>query len=400
MKEAIQSDSYVVQGEALDVLRRLPSGFVQCIVTSPPYWQLRDYGCEGQLGLEKTPGEYIGKMVDIFREAKRVLRSDGTLWVNIGDSFIHYGKSENFGGNPESMGRNRKNGNVYPTQKRYTKQDLEGTGLKEKDIVGIPWQLAFAMRDDGWYFRGDIIWHKSNIFPESVKDRPTRCHEYVFLFSKNERYHYDHRAVRERAVSKTNGTLRNRRSVWKMSTTVRSWSFCQGCQTLYEGSEQKQIKQMGKRRFCPKCGSAERWLDHFASFPPRLAKLCVLAGTSEGGACKSCGASRYFERGEWRPNCGCHAGFIPSVVLDPFAGSANSGLVARAKGRAFLGIDIKPEYVTLANARLKKLEQSIMDGGGNGNRSKEDTSSLCHSGFRHVPHGYGLLSETGTELVS
>src|SRR5690554_2162246 len=174
------------QGDALETLRRLPDGSVHTCVTSPPYWGLRDYGVDGQIGLEETPEEYVEKLVTIFREVRRVLRDDGTLWLNLGDSYA----TKPCGG----IGRNAK---VTATKKAIQKSAGIPQGLKPKDLVGIPWRVAFALQADGWYLRRDIIWHKPNAMPESVKDRPTAAHEYIFLLSKSPRYYYDADAIRE-----------------------------------------------------------------------------------------------------------------------------------------------------------------------------------------------------------
>src|SRR5690606_20470253 len=176
----------IYSGDVIETLRSLPGGFVHTCVTSPPYWGLRDYGVEGQIGLEPTPEEYIEKMVEVFREVRRVLRDDGTLWLNLGDSYA----TKPCGG----IGSNAK---VTATKKAIQKSAGIPQGLKPKDLVGIPWRVAFALQADGWYLRSDIIWHKPNAMPESVKDRPTKAHEYIFLLSKSPRYYYDADAIRE-----------------------------------------------------------------------------------------------------------------------------------------------------------------------------------------------------------
>ena len=196
----------IIQGDCLDGLRTLPDACVQCVVTSPPYYGLRDYGHDGQIGLEETPEAYITKMVEVMREVRRVLRNDGTLWLNIGDSYAGSGK-----GPAGNLGA------------RHNERHLEHTvasgnvphGCKPKDLIGIPWMLAFALRADGWFLRQDIIWHKPNPMPESVVDRCTKAHEYVFLLTKSARYHYDAEAVKEDAIG---GDTRNRRSVWSITT--------------------------------------------------------------------------------------------------------------------------------------------------------------------------------------
>ena len=218
-------ESSIIEGDALTVLRRLPDESVQCIITSPPYWGMRDYGINDQIGLEVTLPQFIASLVTVFRECRRVLRHDGTLWVNIGDGFTS--------GNRKWRAPDRKN----PARAMDTRPDTPH-GLKPKDLLGLPWRLAFALQDDGWFLRADVIWHKPNAMPESVRDRPTRSHEYLFLLSKSEKYFYDRNAVLE-----ANG--RNRRSVWDVHT------------------------QGG--------GGA-----HFATFPPKLIEPCIRASSEPG----------------------------------------------------------------------------------------------------------------------
>lgn len=222
-------DSLIIEGDALHALRLLPSNSIQCVVTSPPYWGLRDYGIDGQIGLEVTLPQFINHLVAIFSEIKRVLRDDGTLWVNIGDGYTS--------GNRGYRAADKKN----PARAMAVRPDTP-EGMKPKDLQGIPWRLAFALQDDGWYLRSDIVWNKPNAMPESVKDRPTRAHEYLFMLTKSERYFYDHEAVKELG---SNGKLRNRRSVWDVNT-----------QPFAEA--------------------------HFATFPPKLIEPCILASTKPG----------------------------------------------------------------------------------------------------------------------
>lgn len=216
--------STIFEGDALRVLRRLADRSVQCVVTSPPYWGLRDYGIPGQIGLEDTLPRFVGRLTEIFREARRILRDDGTLWLNIGDGYTS--------GNRGWRAPDKKNGARAMSVRPDTPE-----GLKPKDLLGIPWRLAFALQDDGWYLRSDIVWHKPNAMPESVKDRPTRCHEYLFLFSKRQKYRYDRETVLE-----SNG--RNLRSVWSVNTQP------------FPGT-------------------------HFATFPAKLIEPCILASTRQ-----------------------------------------------------------------------------------------------------------------------
>jgi site-specific DNA-methyltransferase (adenine-specific) len=221
-------ESKIIEGDALHALQMLPSNSIQCVVTSPPYWGLRDYDIEGQIGLENTLQQFINKLVEIFNELKRVLCENGILWVNIGDGYTS--------GNRGYRAADKKN----PARAMTVRPDTP-EGLKPKDLQGIPWRLAFALQDDGWYLRSDIVWHKPNAMPESVKDRPTRAHEYLFMLTKSERYYYDYEAVREIGL---NGKLRNRRSVWSINTQA----FADA---------------------------------HFATFPPQLIEPCILASTKQ-----------------------------------------------------------------------------------------------------------------------
>ena len=217
--------SCILQGDAKTTLDRIPSDFFRCCITSPPYWGLRDYGADGQIGAEDQPDEYVEKLVEIFGKVRRTLTADGTLWLNIGDSYTS--------GNRAYRAPDKKNPVRAMTYRAKTPE-----GLKPKDLVDVPWKLAFALQQDGWYLRSDIIWEKTNCMPESVKDRPTRSHEYLFLFSKSLKYYYDYESVKE-----PNG--RNRRTVWSIPTE-------------------------------PFTGA------HFATFPPKLIEPCVLAGSEPG----------------------------------------------------------------------------------------------------------------------
>lgn len=221
------NECQIVLGDAREELKKFPDETFQCCVTSPPYWGLRDYGIEGQIGAEMNIHDYIEHLVLVFREVKRTLKKDGTLWLNIGDSYTS--------GNRTWRQSDKKNPARAMSYRPPTPE-----GLKPKDLIGIPWRVAFALQEDGWYLRSDNVWYKPNCQPESVKDRPTQSHEYVFLFSKSEKYYYDWEAVKEPATK--SNTFRNRRTVWMINTEA------------YSGA-------------------------HFAVFPPELAKICILAGS-------------------------------------------------------------------------------------------------------------------------
>lgn len=287
---------------------------VQCVVTSPPYWGLRDYGVQGQIGLEETLAEYVEQLVAVFREVHRVLRRDGTLWLNLGDSYAGswgaQSRGEEYQGSLEggSMLSARQ---IDAAPKRTGTGSLKRTpGCKNKDLIGIPWMVAVALRADGWYLRCDIVWHKPNPMPESVRDRPTKAHEYVFLLTKSEEYFYDHAAIREPFADERQGRTkpngidpsanggRNRRSVWTVPTQP------------YAGA-------------------------HFATFPPGLIEPCVLAGSRAG-----------------------------DLVLDPFNGAGTTGLVALQHGRRYAGRDINAAYLDMTVRRLAEVQRPLLLTGG------------------------------------
>ena len=304
----------ILIGDCRNLLREMPDQSVHTCVTSPPYFGLRDYGMDDQIGWEQTPEAFVAEMVAVFREVKRVLRDDGTLWLNLGDSYAGSGKGRNGDGSP----------NVDPLSKQATSAGTiignliksHTPNLKPKDLIGIPWRVALALQADGWYLRQDIIWHKPNPMPESVTDRCTKAHEYIFLLSKSPQYYFDHEAIKEpvanssisrlsqnnlpnqlgsnRVPFKTNGTMkavgntenRNKRSVWTITTKP------------FKGA-------------------------HFATFPPDLIEPCILAGCPEGG-----------------------------TVLDPFGGAGTTGLVASNNNRNSILCELNPKYAQLALDRI------------------------------------------------
>jgi DNA modification methylase len=303
-------------GDCRTLLQTLPGQSVNCCVTSPPYFGLRDYGMAEQIGLEPTPGQFVAELVAVFREVRRVLRDDGTLWLNLGDSYAVNGGGRAYGASDGAVGRAD-----APGSPRRAPEEL-----KAKDLIGIPWRVAFALQADGWYLRQDIIWHKPNPMPESVTDRCTKAHEYIFLLSKSARYYYDADAIKEASTSTSpagnkfhkysdayaNGTseehrtkaglialsgveweTRNRRSVWTVPTQP------------YSGA-------------------------HFATFPPRLIEPCILAGCP-----------------------------IDGTVLDPFSGSGTTGQVAIGNARRYIGCELNPAYNALAEQRLHGAQIGI-----------------------------------------
>lgn len=313
-------------GDCRDVLRTLPDQSVHCVVTSPPYFGLRDYGVAGQIGLETTPAEFVGQMVAVFREVRRVLRDDGTLWLNLGDSYAgswgaqsreHAGKHAP---NVSALSANQVKASVRRAS--GTGSIPEGSGLKPKDLIGIPWMVAFALRADGWYLRQDIIWHKPNPMPESVQDRCTKAHEYVFMFSKSKRYYYDHEAVKEPAV-------RSDKKAWVDSGADKQ----RGHGRRHAGFNGRYADGIAENGPPEKRNRRSVWTippkplkeAHFATFPPDLVEPCVLAGCPVGG-----------------------------TVLDPFGGAGTTGLVADRLHRNAILIELNPEYAEIAKRRVSE----------------------------------------------
>ena len=303
--------SYVI-GEALYVLRTLESDRFQCCVTSPPYWGLRDYGHPEQLGHEPTPAAYAERLVAIMREVRRVLRPDGVLWLNIGDSYA------GARGGPQGESGALTDRSAAKQSARESGETRVVDGCKPKDLVGIPWSVAFALRADGWYLRSDTIWAKPNPMPESVTDRPTKAHEYVFLMSKSERYVYDAAAVAE-PVSMTDGAIGRRE---RFDPTKQAKQHAMG-RTVGErdaDATHRNARSVWTIASQPFAGA------HFATMPPKLAERCILAGSRLG-----------------------------DEVLDPFLGSGTVGEVAERTGRRWFGIELQPDYEPLIKARTAQV---------------------------------------------
>jgi len=368
-------------GDCIAELGKLPDGYAQCCVTSPPYWGLRDYGIRGQLGLEQTPEEYVARMVAVFRAVRRVLRDDGTLWLNLGDSYA--ASTKGAGGD----GKQHTNAGSVHRERAWSIPP----NLKPKDLVGIPWRVAFALQADGWYLRSDIIWHKPNPMPESVTDRPTKAHEYVFLLSKSARYFYDADAVRE-ASEQPN---RMRADEVGGASHVERGQHSKG--GTFTGSQSRNRRSVWTVATQPYSGA------HFATFPPKLIEPCIMAGTSERGCCAECGAPMVREvdaehygrpaeklyggtlghnptgkvpgsntRGcpdrnkrttGWHPSCSCDAGTVGCIVIDPFLGSGTTGQVAEQLGRRWWGCELNPDYEPLIRERTAQAGLFGQEGG-------------------------------------
>ena len=305
----------ILQGNCLEMLKQLPDESIQCCVTSPPYWGLRDYGHPGQIGLEPSPKEFTAAMVAVFREVRRVLKTDGTLWLNLGESYATQpGKGNNV---PQTKWK----ANAYPESAAHRSQDF---GIAPKNLIGIPWRVAFALQADGWFLRSEIIWYKPNAMPESVTDRPTKSHEHLFLLSKSDRYYYDHEAIKERSTGQTGSAASFRRETKDHLIPGQT-----AIQHRMDRDERDDDGRRNKRSVwevptVPYSGA------HFAVFPPKLVEPCILAGARVG-----------------------------DTVLDPFNGSGTTGIVALKHDRRYIGVELNPEYVALTLPRLQ-AEQSQM----------------------------------------
>jgi DNA modification methylase len=309
------SNYTLLQGHCLEVLRTLPAESVQTCITSPPYFGLRDYGCDGQIGLETTPDSFVASLVDVFAEVHRVLKKDGTLWLNIGDSY-NGAASNRTGQNGYKDGRTNRD-------KRFSTGGIDG--LKPKDLIGIPWRVAFALQSYGWYLRQDIIWHKPNPMPESVTDRCTKAHEYIFLLSKSDRYFYDNEAIKE-PVSDT--SLKRAEYGWNCDRPSTKNASMGGTGIHTEKMGTRFVNPSGRNKRSVWTVNTKPYKGaHFAVYPTELIRPCVLAGSRPG-----------------------------DVVLDPFNGSGTTGFVSMEERRKYIGIDINTEYLAIAEARIKSAQ--------------------------------------------
>lgn len=308
--------SKILCGDALEQLKTLTDESVNMCVTSPPYYGLRDYGEDGQIGIEQTPDEYIARLVNVFDEVRRVLKKDGTLWLNIGDSYAGSGK----GPMSLAVAGNGKNKELYQQDSRIYEVPKKWVGIKPKDLIGIPWMLAFALRERGWYLRSDIIWHKRNCLPESTKDRPTKCYEHIFLLAKSRNYYFDYKAIQEPLKDVSKARYKRGRSA------NGKYVGTQGISGEKENSLDFDQQFRRKRDVWEVSTNTYRMDEHFAMFPEKLIEPCILAGSAVGG-----------------------------VVLDPFFGSGTTGAVAKRLGREFVGIDLNARYLEKAQMRIDKV---------------------------------------------
>ena len=372
----------IIQGDTLTVLKTLPDSLVDMCMTSPPYLGLRDYGVSGQLGLESTIDEYISNMTAVFEEVRRVLKDTGTLWLNMGDVYnsipCHNGKSFR-----------RDRAEVIPSKRILRGSGRWGGGnnrspfLKPKDLCGMPWRLAFALQAAGWYLRSDIIWHKPNPMPESCTDRPTKSHEYLFLLSKKAKYFYDADAVREEhkesSLERAKYAHNSKGDGTALTEQTIRYRMDQSCHPA--GRNKRTVWTIATQPYSEA---------HFATFPEKLVEPCIRAGTSERGNCAECGkpwvrvvektdpprrdvnseypgeqtiATRKYKHDEsspiqktigWKPSCSCDTEeTVSPIVLDPFMGSGTVGLVAKKLNRDYIGIELNPEYIKMAEKRIR-----------------------------------------------
>ena len=319
----------IICGDALEILKKFPDESINCSITSPPYYGLRDYHKKEQIGREKTVEEYLDRLINVFREVRRVLKKDGTCFIVIGDSYAGTSSKKEQRDPKYPKGRNGQNPSI--TQKVL--------GYKSKDLMGIPWRLAFALREDGWYLRSDIIWHKENAMPEACRDRPTRSYEHIFLLSKSPRYYYDYDSLAEpmkevskkryvRGRSKENKYL-NENSGAKIQKINEARGYGQ-----YKGDN---IPQFRNKRDIWTINTTSFRGNHYAAFPPKLAEICMIAGCPKDG-----------------------------IILDPFIGSGTVGLVSLLHNRKYIGIELNEEYVNLTKKRIETEVKKL-------GKEKEDT---------------------------
>ena len=303
----------ILCGDALEMLRTLPDNSVHCCVTSPPYYALRDYGVDGQIGREDTPAQYVARLTDVFSEVRRVLRPSGTLWLNIADTYAGKG---NQGDSVDPKYPNGRTGQAVAINRRVE-------GCKAKDMIGIPWMLAFALRDSGWYLRSDIIWMKANPMLESCKDRPSRCYEHVFLLTKSRSYYYDAAAIAEPVAESTPMRMRRKFGKNKYSAGIPGQAHQHLNDYRPNGYAEEDIPLLRNKRDVWQINSVPYKGAHFAAYPPKLVETCLLAGCPQDG-----------------------------IVLDPFLGSGTTAAVAKQMGRHYIGIELNPDYCALAEQRI------------------------------------------------
>ncbi len=399
----------ILTGDVRETLALIQPQSVQTCVTSPPYWGLRDYGHAWQIGLESTPEAYVAHLVDVFRLVRTALKDDGTLWLNLGDSYANTGGADRRMSLSSTIGRSKgKDRRLLPHAPSASfglPTRMMPENLKPKDLVGIPWRVAFALQADGWYLRSDIIWSKPNPMPESVTDRPTKAHEYIFLLSKQASYYYDAAAILEPLAPTTlssNGIDAASGKGYRSNITITPRDRNAGEGPGWGNQAPDAVRSMNpngrNKRSVWHVATQPYAQAHFAVFPEALIEPCILAGTSEKGQCPACGKAwvRVVEREQgdteaykrpkrtagmdsrtstlslsgngsiewakrggkttttgWESQCACNAGdHVPQLVLDPFAGSGTTGAVSIRHQRNFIGCELNPAYVELARTRI------------------------------------------------
>jgi len=355
-EEELQKKFLLLHGDSKDVLQDFPDNCIHTVVTSPPYWQLRDYFAADQLGQEATPEEYVKNLVEILREVKRVLRKDGSLWLNIGDG---YNNSSGFERTTDWKRKGRKGGSS-------DKKAFKHKTIKIKELIGMPWRVAFALQEDGWYLRCDIIWEKSNPMPDGVKDRPTRGHEYVFLLTKSPKYYYDYYRVLE-------DTEEQPEQIQGFGANEQEGTYRMDQERTFEHYGKRNKRSVWKTSVSTFKGK------HFATYPPKLIEPMIMATTCEKGCCVDCGTPwvRQFEKEKveadngkgyalklvdkgWIKGCSCKTDEVKRcLVLDPFNGSGTTGIVSFKYDQNYIGIDTNQEYLDIARENIvggKKTE--------------------------------------------
>ncbi len=367
-------------------LKKLPDNSIDCCVTSPPYYGLRDYGNDDQIGLEETPELFVANLSAVFEEVRRVLKPEGTLWLNLGDSYWG-GKGKSGSQSPEEADERNKEGLAITSKNQqlggngYTRPtDKKHFEIKPKDLIGIPWMVAFSLRSAGWYLRQDIIWNKPNPMPESVTDRCTKSHEYIFLLSKSSRYYYDADAIKEPCKTFDNGIRDSDNS--RLNNTPGRTRMAGLVTNDYEVANKRSVWTVNTMPYSEA---------HFATFPERLIIDCIKAGSSEFGCCKDCGTpykrqtesefkvhenwygdkTKYTKNSRgtagnsykekisttttgWTKNCNCQTNEVTAaIILDPFMGAGTTALVARKLNRNFIGFELNPDYIKIAETRLQ-----------------------------------------------
>ena len=373
----------IMVGDCVESMKSLPDKSVQTCITSPPYWGLRDYGHEKQLGMEKTPEEFVANMVEVFREVRRVLRDDGTLWLNLGDSYAS-GKARYSTKEQSFLGGKRNDAKLGALQDGKRACVKHHDYLKDKDLVGIPWLVAFALQRDGWWLRQDIIWHKPNPMPESVKDRCTKSHEYIFLLTKSPTYYYDDEAVKIPVNDPSRKNYQNGARTHGLNLDRNDNDMSERMKgVIFDKKKKRSVWSVKVKPFKEA---------HFATYPPELIEPCILASTSEHGCCAECGAPYVREikttypkmRGieardvpgqnkhgsfgatrfddpivtettGWKPSCDCNAEISRCTVLDPFGGSGTTGAVALKHGRKAILCELNEDYAKIIPKRIESI---------------------------------------------